>query len=228
MDIRIEDLPETERPRERLWAKGPAALTDRELLALVLRNGRRGLSVLGLADELLVNYGGLGAIAAAHPEELASFPGVGKAKAAAVLAACKIGQRLVLGAPSELVRSPDDLAAIAIRELAGCRRERVLVIVMAGRNRLRRIVPISDGKADRVLFPIREILNAVIRNDGEAFAVAHNHPSGCIDPSPEDISATKEIAQAACIVGVRFLDHLIVSGTSWARVAPNSVVTTAD
>lgn len=219
MDVRIGDLPPSERPRERLWAKGPAALTDRELIALVLRNGRRGLSALGLADELMASYGSLAAVAAAHPEELASFSGVGKAKAAALLAACKIGQCLVLETPTELVRSPDDLAAIAIRELAGCRRERVLVIVMGGRNRLRRIVPITDGKADRVLFPIREILNAVIRNDGEAFAVAHNHPSGNVEPSPEDISATNEIAQAARTVGLRFLDHLIVSGKTWSRVA---------
>lgn len=219
MGVRIGDLPPGERPRERLWAKGPAALTDRELLALVLRSGRRGLSALGLADELLVSYGDLGSIAVAHPEELASFPGVGRAKAAALLAACRLSSQGVGSSPSiEVIRSADDLAAVAMRELAGFRRERVIVIVLSGRNRLRRVVPISDGKASRAIFPIREILNAVLRNDGEAFAVAHNHPSGDVAPSAEDEVATEEIVRAARTVGLRFLDHVVVGDNQWTTV----------
>jgi DNA repair protein RadC len=222
MGVQIRDLPPSERPRERLWAKGPSALTDRELIALVLRNGREGLSALGLADELLASYGSLAIIAAAHPEELASFPGIGVAKAAALLAACRLGRSLATDEPVKVVRGPEDIAALAVEELGGFRRERVLVVVLDGRNRVRRLVTVTEGKADRAMFPVREILNAVLRNDGAAFALAHNHPSGDLEASPEDIRATQKISVAASTLGVRFLDHVIVGGGNWARIASKS------
>lgn len=124
-------MPDRERPRERLWQRGVEALSECELIALVLRHGRRGESAIGLAAALLVEHGGLAAIAVARPEELAARCGIGPAKAAALVAAFQLGR---LAATSTRDAAPPltsaaDVAAVACRELAGLRRERVLVLV---------------------------------------------------------------------------------------------------
>ncbi len=217
----ISKLPVQDRPRERLWERGVEALSERELLALVLRQGRRGESVLDLAAALLAEYGGLAGVAAARPEELASRCGIGPAKAAALIAAFRLGalasaQALV----QRLLASPADVAAVACPSLARLRRERVLVLICNAANRLQRTVAVSEGAVDRSLLPVREILNAVLRHDGRAFAVAHNHPSGDPTPSDTDCRATEEIAAAARAVGLRFLGHIVVAGEQWATATP--------
>ncbi len=160
MAVLMAAVPPQERPRERLLARGSDALTERELLALVLRNGAKGTSALDLAAELLAEYGSLGALAAALPEELAMRPGIGPAKAAALVAAFQLARRA--DGEDELVRlrGPGDVAKVARRELDGARRERLLVLVCDGANRVRRTVIVSEGSVDRSLVPVREILNA--------------------------------------------------------------------
>lgn len=219
MAVLMASLPTQERPRERLLARGIAALSERELLALVLRHGRRGESALDLAGALLADYGSLAAIAAARPEELARHPGIGKAKAAALLAAFQLGRASMRGS-GEGVRltGAADIAQIAQRELAGERRERVLVIVGDAANRLRRAESVSLGAVDRSAVPVREVLNCVLRHDGRSFAIAHNHPSGDPTPSDADIRATEALVVASKTVGLRFLDHVVVTEESWAVV----------
>jgi DNA repair protein RadC len=121
----MHDLPERERPRERLISLGAGALSDRELLALVLREGRRGESALDLAGALIVEFGSLEALGSALPEELSRRPGVGPAKAAALVAAFRLGQAARKRPASMVLRSAADVAAVALRELDGARRERV-------------------------------------------------------------------------------------------------------
>lgn len=208
----LADLPSQERPRERLLQHGPEALSERELLAIILRSGRRGKSALDMATSLLGEYGGLSALAGARPEELATRRGVGAAKAAALVAAFQLGRRVGLDDPPHVLRSPRDVTEVARRELDGMRRERVMVLVCDAANRLRRTVIVSEGSIDRSLVPVREILNAVLRHDGRAFAIAHNHPSGNPEPSEADRRATAEVRDAASVVGLRFLGHVVVAG----------------
>lgn len=212
MATAITDLPPRERPRERLLCRGPEALSDCELLALVLRHGRRGENALSLAASLLGEYGSLGVLAAAWPEELATRSGVGVAKATALVAAFQLGRRIGLDDMPHVLRSPNDVVEVARRELDGLRRERVLVLVCDAANRLRQTVIVSDGSIDRALVPVREILNAVLRHDGRAFAIAHNHPSGDSEPSEADHRATNAVGDAARVVGLRFLGHVVVAG----------------
>jgi len=220
MAVLMAAVPPHERPRERLFAGGAEALTERELLALVLRNGTRGVSALDLASELLADYGSLGALAVARPEELAGRKGVGPAKAAALVAAFQLSRRATLLAEEAVVlRSGDDVARAARGLLAGLRRERVLVLVCDAANRLRRTVVVAEGSIDRSLVPVREILNAVLRHDGRAFAVAHNHPSGDTGPSDADRKATTDVAAGAKTAGLRFLGHVIVAGQAWQAVS---------
>lgn len=214
--MRLRDIPEGDRPRERLLRRGAEALSDRELLAIVLRNGRPGESALDVATALIAEYGGLNGLAAARPEELAKRPGVGPAKAAAIVAAFRLGRLSDQTVEPTILRSAEDVAEVAIRELAGARREKVIVLVCDAANRLRWLVHVGEGTVDRSLLPVREILNAVLRHDGRAFAVAHNHPSGECTPSDTDCVATAQLMTGAETVGLRFLDHVIVTDTNWS------------
>ncbi len=211
-------LPSHERPRERLLARGAGALSERELIALALRTGTRAASALDVAGALLAEYGSLRAVASARPEELAARSGVGAAKAAALVAAFELGRRATGRDEAVVIRRPEDVADVARRELDGLRRERVLVLVCDAANRLRRTVVVSEGSIDRSLLPVREILNAVLRHDGRAFALAHNHPSGDPEPSDADRQATAEVQGAAGTVGVRFLGHVVVTSHGWSAV----------
>lgn len=220
MPVVMAAVPPEERPRERLAAHGVESLSARELLALVLRNGTAGKSALDLADDLLAEFGSLADLGAARPEELASRPGVGPAKAASLLAAFQLARKTETDVGEQAVlRSTDDVARIAQAKLKGARRERVLVLVCDTRNRLRRVVSVSEGAVDRSLVPVREVLNAVLRHDGRAFALAHNHPGGDPEPSDADRSATQDVAAAARVAGLRFLGHVIVAGGGWRLVS---------
>lgn len=219
MAMPMAAVPPHERPRERLLARGVEALTERELLALVLRNGTNGVSALDLAGELLAEYGSLQSLAAARPEELAARRGIGHAKAAAVVASLQLGRRAHSGPVPTSLRSAADVAAAALRELRDLRRERVLVLVCDSANRLRHTVAVSEGSIDRSLVPVREILNAVLRHDGRAFALAHNHPAGDPEPSDADRRATGDVREAAKVAGLRFLGHVVVVGGDWREVS---------
>jgi len=219
MAVLMASVSPHDRPRERLLARGAETLSERELLALVLGNGPQGLSSLDLAAELLAEHGGLRGLAAARPEELVTRRGIGFAKAAALVAAFQLARRVgnQVDAPV-IVRSTADVARISSPELDGARRERVLVLICDAANRLRHTVVVTEGSIDRTLVPVREILNAVLRHDGRAFAVAHNHPSGEPDPSDADQRATVEVHAAAKMVGLRFLGHVVVTDKDWRAV----------
>jgi DNA repair protein RadC len=220
MPVAMAAVPPEERPRERLAALGAESLSARELLSLVLGNGVSGISALDLADELLAKFGSLARLAIARPEEMARQPGVGPAKAAALAATFALARRLEpRPAAGEILRSAEDAARVASCELAGLRRERVIVLVCDGRNQLRHITAVSEGSLDRSLVPIREILNAVLRHDGRAFAIAHNHPDGDPEPSDADRRATADVKAGAKAAGLRFLGHVVVAGADWRAVS---------
>ncbi len=151
------------------------------------------------------------------PEELVRTTGIGPSKAVTLAAALELGRRLALPAakPSDPIRRPADIAALVVPTLSRKRREHVLVVVLDRGSRPMRTVPISSGSVDRPLLPVREVLNAVLRCDGVAFALAHNHPSGDPSPSKEDVLVTQRIEDAAVAVGLKLLDHVIVAGGSW-------------
>lgn len=215
MTVPMAAVPLHERPRERLLARGATALTERELVAIVLRNGMHGESAVDLAASLLADYGSLRALAVARPEELAAKPGIGAAKASALVAAFELGRRTNRPDEPIILRCPEDVAKVARHELEGLRRERVLVLVCDAANRLRHTVTVSEGSIDSSPVPVREILNAVLRHDGRAFAIAHNHPSGDPEPSGADRHLTAKVREAAGVVGLRFLGHVVVAAERW-------------
>lgn len=208
----IRDLASHERPRERLIHFGERSLSSAELLAIVLRTGARGESVLRLAERLLVQFGGLAALANATIAELTQVKGVGDAKAVEIKAALEFGRRMTVEAPEErpTVSSPGDAANLLMSEMMLLDQEHLRLILLDTRNRVLRTPTIYVGSLNTSVVRLSEIFRAAIRENAAALIVAHNHPSGDPSPSPEDISVTRQMVQAGSMLGIDVLDHIII------------------
>jgi DNA repair protein RadC len=208
----IRDLAEQDRPRERLMKVGAEVLSTAELLAIVLRSGTQGESVLRLAERLLVDFDNLPGLSRATITELMTTHGVGEAKAAEIKAALEIGRRLVASAPEERPRvtSPDDAFHLLKSEMMFLDQEHLRLILLDTRNRVLRTPTIYVGSLNTSVIRVGELFRAAIRENAAAFIVAHNHPSGDPSPSPEDINVTRQIVQAGKLLDVDVLDHIVI------------------
>ena len=215
----ISALPLHERPRERLLAKGSDALSDVELLAIILRTGAQGKSTLDLAKQLLHRFdGNLSELAAASPAELSEIKGIGRAKAAELKATFALASRLASEfiAENKKIDSPTD-AATYLRELfRGKKQEELRIVLLNTKNVVIRDELITIGLLDRSQAHAREVFRAAIQYSASKLILAHNHPSGDPAPSKKDISCTNELIAAGKIVGIEILDHIIV-GTKTNR-----------
>jgi DNA repair protein RadC len=211
-------VPASDRPRERLAECGTDALGDRELLALLLSTGVRGRGVHEVAESLLERFGTVTVISRATMAELTTVDGVGPAKAASLVAGFELARRAARAGPPRRLRTTTDIAEVAAAQLHGQPRERLIVITCDAALRVTGTDRISDGGTEQTLFPLREIIVAVLRRDGRSFALAHNHPSGDPEATPEDLAATRAAAEAAQTTGLCFLDHVIVTDTAWQAV----------
>lgn len=205
-------------PCERLLRLGPGVLSDAELVALVAGIEARGRDDVALGHELILECGGLDRLAVAFPEELTRSRGIDLTGAARLLAAFELAARAAAVSTNRVVDCATVIAELVSPLLVRERREKLVVVVADAANRLLRVVPVATGGLDSSPLPVREVLHAVLRYDGRAFALAHNHPSGDATPSVQDRVATKAVARAADAVGLRFLDHVVVAGTSWRSV----------
>ncbi|MGV9791855.1 RadC family protein [Gordonia sp. NPDC003422] len=214
--------PVRDRPRERLASLGPAALSDAELVAILLGSGTRGRPATELAAVLLAELGGVAGIANADVDELARHSGIGAAKASTLVAAFALSSRISL-VHAPVVASSADIAAAAISRIGSVRTEHVLLLILDAAHRLRKSAIVATGSAISCMVPVREILALALRHDAVAIALAHNHPGGTVIPSTEDREATQRLRRATREVGIRFLDHVIVSGDDWASITAPDV-----
>lgn len=219
MSLSIGEIRARDRPRERLDRLGPSALTDAELVALVLRNGSRGAGAFELAHDLLAEQN-LAGLSQLEPLELSRRTGIGVAKACSLAAAFELGRRAqqLEPGPSLQIRDPADVAALAQRELGSSRREQTVVIVLDKRLRVLAVERLTVGTQSRCVLDAVDVMQTVLRRGGVAFAIAHNHPSGDPTPSVEDRTTTKETMAAARSVGLRFLGHVVVANGRWTEV----------
>ncbi len=214
----MSQVPATDRPRERLAERGTDALGDRELLALLISTGVRGKGVHEVAEGLLDRFGSITAIGRATVAELSAVAGIGTARASSLVASFELARRAEQAERPRRLRATTDIAAVAKSLLGHHNRERLIVISCDAALRVLGTDRLSDGAADQTLFPLREIIVAVLRRDGRSFALAHNHPSGDTTPTPEDVSATQATVDAAAVTGLSFLDHVIVTEKAWEAV----------
>jgi DNA repair protein RadC len=147
------------------------------------------------------------------------LPGIGAGKAARVAAAFELARRATAAGDRRRIADSADVAAVAAPYLRGLRHERVVVVACDTSGGLLRVAPLTDGSADRSLIPVRDVLTAVLAVGGTSFAVAHNHPGGSLTPSEPDTEVTVRLRQAAGTVGLRFLDHVILTETAWTRIS---------
>ena len=212
-------LPKHDRPRERLAREGAAALSDAELVAILLGTGGRGRNTVTLGQDVIARTGGVAGLARWGVPELARLSDVGMAKACRLVAALALAGRLSSPDAQTHLTDSGTIASVARARLMGGRVERLVVLVADSGLRLRHIEEVAMGGATTCAVPVREVLTAALRHDGVAFALAHNHPGGNPTPTEADRAATHRVAEAAGQVGLRFLDHVVVTDDSWRSVS---------
>jgi len=215
------DIPEDERPRERLLRQGPEALSNAELLAIVLRSGSAKETALQLGERLLASFGTLNALSHATPAELCSIDGLGPAKAAQILAALSVAKRLWTGRASsqQELTNPKTAYEFLRGKLDGRKKETFIAILLDAKNKPIKDVVISQGSLTQSLVHPREAFRPALRESAAAVIFAHNHPSGDPAPSPEDESITRRLSEAGKLLGIKVLDHIILGADSYVSMA---------
>src|SRR6266702_422497 len=205
MSKRINDIPEADRPREKLLRKGARALSDQELLAVLLGKGTAGMDVMTLATKLarLIDEKGL----ELQANDLTQFEGVGDAKATLILAGIEFARRRIKPEGAR-IETPADLLP-HVRHYADRKQEHFLCATINGANEILNIRVVSIGLIDRTSVHPREVYADALSDRASGVIVAHNHPSGPLDPSPADVEITKQLKSAAATVGIELLDHII-------------------
>ena len=212
--MHIKKMPETERPQEKMLYGGAGALSNSELLALIIRTGTGDKSALRLADEVISyadeNTGGLGA---AEVRELTAIDGIGEAKACSIVAAMELSKRMVSGHRSAVrarIRDSRQVAEILMNEMMYEKREFFMAINLNSKMQVESKSVISIGSLDSAPVHPREGFGPAVRRGAAAVVVAHNHPSGDPTPSPQDIEVTKRLIKASEVLGIKLIDHVIV------------------
>ena len=209
--LKIREMPQAERPREKLAAHGPSALTNPELIAILLRTGVIGTNAIEVARELLERYGSLTGLSRCSVDELSKIRGVGFAKAVQLVAAFGLGQRLTRETLSnQKIDSPELVNELVGAEMRMLRKESLRVILLDTRYHLIRIQEVSTGSVNESIAHPREIFHPAVASSAYAVIVVHNHPSGDTSPSQADHSLTRRLAEAAELLQIKLLDHIII------------------
>jgi len=207
--MRIKDLCSAERPREKLARYGPGKLKDSELLAILLRTGKKGENAIKVASKLLRHFSGQG-LAGASFAQLKNFPGMGAVKACEIVACFELGRRFLKGKKAAIFLKPEDVWN-ELKDIRKSKKEHFAVLYLdSGNQEVKRDI-ISIGTLNYNVVHPREVFEPAIRNLAASVIVAHNHPSGKLDPSSEDLALNKRLVEAGKILGIEVLDHVIVS-----------------
>ena len=208
----IKELPPELRPRERLLAEGPEALSSAELLGILLGIGSKEQTAVELGQQVISESGGLFGLHAASVHDLQEVHGIGEAKACIVLAAVEFGKRLgrVRNPGRPVISSPEDVDGLLRGRIANLDRENFVVVLLNTKNEVIAFPTISVGTLSASLVHPREVFKPAIRASAAGVILAHNHPSGRVEPSREDREVTGRLEEAARIIGIEVLDHVIL------------------
>lgn len=217
--LSMQDIPDGERPRERLLSAGAQSLSTAELLAIVLRTGTQDENVLHLAERILARYNGLHGLAQASPTELQQIKGLGAAKAAQILAALELSKRLMTVPPQSqpLIRTAADAARL-VMDMSTLRQEHVRVVLLDATHHLIAIPTVYIGTLNASVMRVSELFRDAITRNSPAIILVHNHPFGDSSPSPEDIELTRLIASAGKLLDIALIDHLIIGTHGWSSL----------
>ena len=217
--LKIKDMPLGERPRERLIKSGPKALSDSELLAIILRTGTNGQNAVDLSKELFNVYD-IKSLARIRVNRLKQTFGIGQAKACQIIAAFELGKRLSSFSDGRKlkIQTAKDVAKLIMPEMAHLKKEQLRGVYIDSRNKIIKQETIFTGSLNASIIHPREIFAIALAESAAGLILAHNHPSGDPMPSDEDIEATKQIIEAGKILGIEVLDHIIIGNKRYVSL----------
>jgi len=224
--LTLKEYPIELQPRERLCRFGVQALSDRELVAILLTTGSKNATALDIADTILTKYQGLKGLINLSVEELASFNGIGHGKAARILAALEMGKRIsIQGAEFKpAIQSPEDVSNLVMEEMRFFDREHFRVLLLNSKNKVLSCETISIGNLNSSLVHPRELFKMAIKRSARAVVLLHNHPSGDPTPSREDIEVTERILNAGNLLGIDVLDHIIIGDNIYFSMKEKGII----
>lgn len=216
----MKDLLPADRPREKLLRNGAAALGDNELVAVVVGSGTRGVDALELANELLRRRGGIHGLARSSVDDLAQAAGVGRARAAQVLAALELGRRTLTHGPGARVqlRSPRDAAAYLLPTFGARGVEQFGIVLLDSKHRVLRTSIVASGTLNSTIVQPRDVFREAMLGAAAAIVAFHNHPSGDPTPSPEDVELTRRLRAAGLLMGIEVVDHVVLGDARYCSL----------
>ncbi|WP_145335302.1 DNA repair protein RadC [Paenibacillus xylanexedens] len=222
----MRDIPQEDRPRERMVEYGAGALSHTELLAILLRTGTRQESAMHMAQRILNQAGGIRSLMDLSLEELTAMKGIGQAKAVQLKAGIELGHRIAKSrlASSTSIRTPRDAADILMEQLRYLQKEHFVCLFLNSKNHIIAQETLSMGSLNASIVHPREVFRAAIKCSSASIVCAHNHPSGDPTPSPEDIQITKRLIEAGAIVGIDVLDHLVIGDGTYVSLKEKGLV----
>ncbi|OQA06039.1 MAG: hypothetical protein BWY65_02299 [Firmicutes bacterium ADurb.Bin373] len=222
----IKDLPEDIRPRERLLKEGAEALSDIEILAILLRTGSREATALDLASMIMSRFENLRRLLGATVEELGEIKGVGPAKACQIKAALELGRRTAQYSdqPRRVIKTPDDAAALVMEEMRHFDREHFRAILLNTKNQVIGTDKVSVGTLNSSVVHPRELFRNAIKRGAASVILLHNHPSGDPAPSREDKDITHRVMEAGKIIGIEVLDHIIIGDNKFISLKAHGLI----
>lgn len=225
--MKVKDIPLDDRPREKLLLRGQQNVTDAELLAILLRTGTRGVSVVEMAQKLISRYTNLAQLALQSAESLQNNLGIGKDKAATLVAAFEISRRVESQSKwfsNKSITNPSEIAKIFIPILRDEVKEKFIVVSMNAANRIIRYNIISTGNLTSSIVHPREVFKVAIENNSANIILIHNHPSGNCEPSNEDIKTTKKLVEAGKLLDIEVFDHIIIADNSYLSFVEQQMI----
>jgi DNA repair protein RadC len=217
--LKIREMPKEDRPREKLAARGAGALSDAELIAILLRTGIAGANAVEVARQLIEQYGSLGALSRCSVKEIAQIKGIGFAKATQLAAAFGLGQRLARETLSRRkIDTPELVYELLGPELRALHKESLRIILLDTRYNLIRVEEVSLGSVNESIAHPRDVFRPALIYSAYAVVVAHNHPSGDPSPSEADHSLTRRLREAAELLQIKLLDHIIIGAPAEERL----------
>ncbi len=216
----IRDMPEGERPRERLAQYGAESLSNSELIAILLRTGMKGESVVNMSNRLLSEFNGLEGMGRASHQELCAMNGISQAKACQLLAAFELGRRLTSLSPEDRpkINSPRDVYNLLGADMRYREQEHLRVLLVSTNSEVVSNYEIYKGTVNSAAVRVSEVLRPAIRENCPSIIVVHNHPSGDPAPSGPDILITRQIKQAAELMDIELLDHIVIGGRTFVSM----------
>lgn len=208
----IRDMPTDERPRERLRLRGPEALSNAELIAILLRTGANGENVVNVATRILAKFEGLRGLGRASFGELSGQHAIGAAKASQLLAAVELGKRVLNAQPEErrVIRAAADVYAMLFADMALLEQEHLKVVLLNGRNEVITTRDVYKGNVNSIVVRVGDIFRDAVREGCPSIIAVHNHPSGDPSPSAEDAILTKQLIESGKLLGIELLDHVVI------------------